>query len=204
MAFSHTMPVYPEEITQSERQLVKYNDNHYFFSPYYTGEIQTTVKLASTSVQSHIENAPNSIRGDQIQYGTYKSLPPFSYSQMSIHFENNRPFLSITKYLRLIEISHWGNVAVEDHITMRNDGARLKGAFSRYDYQINPQANGQSALKFLREYLPQEAEDVYYRDDIGNISTSFLNMDDDGKLRLELRPRFPLFGGWKNRILYGL
>jgi len=201
--FAHAMAVYPDEITQNERQLVKYSDNHYFFSPYLTEEIITTVKLASSSVQSHTEKAPSIIKGDTIQYGIYKSVPPFSFSSLSIHFENNRPFLTITKFLRLIEISHWGNVAVEDHISMKNDGAKLKGSFSRYDYQINPQANGQSALKFLRQFLPAEAADTYYRDDIGNISTSFLNMDDDDKLRLEIRPRFPLFGGWKPEFYMG-
>jgi oligosaccharyltransferase complex subunit alpha (ribophorin I) len=201
--FAHAMTVYPDEITQNERQLVKYSDNHFFFSPYSTDEIITTVKLASSSVQSHTEKPPSIIKGEQIQYGPYKNIPPFSFSSLAIHFENNRPFITVINFLRLIEISHWGNVAVEDHITMRNDGARLKGSFSRYDYQINPQANGQSALKFLRQYLPAEAMDVYYRDDIGNISTSFLNMDDDDKHRLELRPRFPLFGGWKTEYYMG-
>jgi len=201
--FVHAMILYPDEITQNERQLVKYSDNHFFFSPYVTDELITTVKLASSSVQSHTEKPPSVIKGDTIQYGVYKNVQPFSFSSLSIHFENNRPFLSITKFLRLIEISHWGNVAVEDHVSMRNNGARIKGSFSRYDYQINPQANGQSALKFLRQYLPTEATDVYYRDDIGNISTSFLNMDDDDRLRLELRPRFPLFGGWKTEYYMG-
>jgi oligosaccharyltransferase complex subunit alpha (ribophorin I) len=143
------------------------------------------------------------MKGDTIQYGIYKNLAAFASSPLSIHFENNRPFLTITKFLRYVEVSHWGNIVVEDHISMRNDGARLKGPFSRYDYQINPQANGQSALKFLKQYLPTDAEDVYYRDDIGNISTSFLNMDEDEKLRLELRPRFPLFGSWKTDFYMG-
>jgi len=174
----------------------------FFFSPYVTGEITTTIKLASTSVQSHTENNPSVLRGDTIQYGPYKNINAFSYSPLSVHFENNRPFLSITRLYRIIEISHWGNIAVEDHMTMKNNGARLKGPFSRYDYQINPQANGQSALKFLRLYLPDEAEDVYYRDDIGNISTSFENKDDD-RHRVELRPRFPLFGGWKTEFYMG-
>jgi len=204
LVFIHSMSVYPEEITQSERQLVKYLDNHYFFSPYPTVEVVTTVRLASSSVQSHIENSPNIVRGDQIQYGTYKDHAPFAFSQMSIHFENNRPFITVSKFVRLIELSHWGgNIAVEDHVMLVHTGARLKGPFSRYDYQINPQANGQAALKFLRQYLPSEALDVYYRDDIGNISTSHLNVDDDNKLRLDLRPRFPLFGGWQTEYYMG-
>jgi len=202
MVFVHAMAIYPEEITQSERQLVKYSDNHYFYSPYPTGEIQTNIKLASSSVQSHTELHPSVARGDQIQYGTYHNLPPFSFSAMSIHFENNRPFVSVSNFKRIIEISNWGNVAYEDHVTIHNHGARLKGPFSRYDYQINPQANGQSALKVLRQYLPFGAEDVYYRDEIGNISTSALN-DDEDKLRIDIRPRFPLFGGWKTDYYLG-
>ena len=46
------------------------------------------------------------------------------------------------------------------------------------------------------------ASDVYYRDDIGNISTSALRFLDDS-VEVELRPRFPLFGGWKTHYLLG-
>lgn len=50
--------------------------------------------------------------------------------------------------------------------------------------------------------LPSSARDVYYRDEIGNISTSNLHETDDG-VELELRPRFPLFGGWKTNYYIG-
>jgi len=67
---------------------------------------------------------------------------------------------------------------------------------------MNPLANGQPAVKRIQLYLPETAEDVYYRDDIGNISTSHLNRDDD-YLRLDLVPRFPLFGGWSTSFNMG-
>jgi oligosaccharyltransferase complex subunit alpha (ribophorin I) len=51
--------------------------------------------------------------------------------------------------------------------------------------------------------LPELAADVYYRDEIGNISTSNLRQEDDGDVSLELRPRFPLFGGWKTHYVVG-
>ena len=38
---------------------------------------------------------------------------------------------------RLIEVSHWGNIAVEETIDIRHTGALLKGPFSRYEYQRN-------------------------------------------------------------------
>lgn len=43
---------------------------------------------------------------------------------------------------------------------------------------------------------------MYYRDEIGNISTSNLKEMDDF-VELELRPRFPLFGGWKTQYYIG-
>ena len=46
------------------------------------------------------------------------------------------------------------------------------------------------------------ASDVYYRDDIGNISTSALRFLEDS-VEVELRPRFPLFGGWKTHYVLG-
>lgn len=50
--------------------------------------------------------------------------------------------------------------------------------------------------------LPISARDIYYRDQIGNISTS--NVQRKAKsLEVELRPRFPLFGGWKTDYVLG-
>jgi len=48
---------------------------------------------------------------------------------------------------RVIEVSHWGNIAVEEHIEVRHSGAALKGPFSRYDYQRS-QEQGASVKSF--------------------------------------------------------
>uniref|UniRef100_A0A8D2IRQ3 Dolichyl-diphosphooligosaccharide--protein glycosyltransferase subunit 1 n=1 Tax=Varanus komodoensis TaxID=61221 RepID=A0A8D2IRQ3_VARKO len=53
-----------------------------------------------------------------------------------------------------------------------------------------------------RTILPAAAQDVYYRDEIGNISTSHLLILDDS-VEMEIRPRFPLFGGWKTHYIIG-
>lgn len=57
-------------------------------------------------------------------------------------------------------------------------------------------------MSFLQTVLPASASDVYYRDEIGNISTSHLRVLDDSA-EVELRPRFPLFGGWKTHYILG-
>lgn len=57
-------------------------------------------------------------------------------------------------------------------------------------------------ILILQTVLPASASDVYYRDEIGNISTSHLRILDDSA-EVELRPRFPLFGGWKTHYILG-
>lgn len=67
---------------------------------------------------------------------------------MKIHFENNAPFLTISSIIRTIEVSHWGNIAVEETIDLRHTGAVLKGPFSRYDYQRQSDSGISSVKSF--------------------------------------------------------
>jgi len=78
----------------------------------------------------------------------------------------------------------------------------LKGTFSRYDYQRSQNTGSPSHIPEFTEYLPAAAADVYYRDSIGNITTSHLR-DNLDSIELILQPRFPLFGGWKTAYYMG-
>ena len=115
-----------------------------------------------------------------------------------IHGENNSPMLVVSRLERVIEVSMWGNIAVEETIDVVHKGAALKGSFSRYEFQR--ENSGVSSVKNFKTLLPASAKDVYYRDDIGNISTSHMKVMDDA-VELDLRPRFPLFGGWKTHYV---
>lgn len=70
--------------------------------------------------------------------------------------------MTITKLDRVIEISHWGNVAVEETIDIVHSGAALKGSFSRYDYQKDTRSS-QPYVKSYKTLLPASATEVYYR-----------------------------------------
>lgn len=48
-----------------------------------------------------------------------------------------------------------------------------------FDYQSGPRGGGVSALRVMLARLPARAHSVYYRDEIGNISTSHLRSDFD-------------------------
>jgi len=200
--FTHVMTPYPTSIAQNEKQFVRYADNVYLFSPYKVSSQTTTVKLASANIESKTEKAPTSVKGDTITYGPYADVEAFSRHDLNVHFENTKPFLTVEKVVRELEISHWGNLAVEEsYEVLKHDGAKLKGTFSRYDFQRNP-SGAPAAITVFREYLPAGAADIYYRDEIGNISTSTVNEHARG-IALDIVPRFPLFGGWKTSYYLG-
>lgn len=201
MTLTHVLKPFPTQITQAERQLVVFQGNHYLYSPYPTRSQTTRVRLASKTVESYTKLGNPSKNDEIIEYGPFRDVAPFSEDSMKIHYENNTPFLTISSITRTIEVSHWGNIAVEETIDLRHTGAILKGPFSRYDYQRQSDS-GISSVKSFKTILPASAQDVYYRDEIGNISTSHLQVLDDS-VEVEVRPRFPLFGGWKTHYIIG-
>jgi len=199
--FSRYLAPFPSEITQKEKQLVKFVGSHYVYSPYKIKKQSTKVILTSRNIESFTKLKPFSQSDNSLSFGPYENIAPLSQNELIVHYENNSPFLTITRLERLIEISHWGNIAVEEKIEIVHTGAKLKGSFSRFDYQ-RESSSGINSIKAFKTILPASAKDVYYRDDIGNISTSNMWTKHDS-VELTLRPRFPLFGGWKTRYVIG-
>lgn len=101
-----------------------------------------------------------------------------------------------------MEVSHWGNIAIEELYELKHAGAKLKGGFSRFDYQMKRAAQSPS-FRSLIATLPGRANNIYYRDQIGNISTSDMKTDADGDIELEVQSRFPMFGGWQTQFHLG-
>lgn len=194
--YVHVVENYPKEIGQKEKQLSRYFGNHYFYSPYKTESVTTKVSLPGTVIKHSVVN-PTSSEKNTVTYGPYTNIGSKSLSQSSIHFVNEVPLITVNRLVREVEVSHWGNVAIEDYMFVTNDGPELSSGFSRLDYQLT-QSPPKSVLKDIEFALPKSASNVYYRDHIGNISTSFL-WDDV----LVIEPRFPLFGGWKTKFCMG-
>lgn len=197
---SHMLIPYPAQISQGEKQLVLYHGNHHFFSPYHTRSQTTTVQLPSHAAESYTKLKPVAFSEGKLTYGPYETVPPFSQNKLTVHYENNAAFLSVMNLERWIEVSHWGVISIEEVLDVRHTGALLKGPFSRYEYQRETVNMG--SVKSFKTILPASASDVYYRDEIGNISTSHLSVLEDS-IEVDLRPRFPLFGGWKTHYVLG-
>ncbi|KAJ2940658.1 hypothetical protein O0L34_g14764 [Tuta absoluta] len=199
--FTKALQPYPTAITQQEDQLVKYIGNLYLYSPYQVASQKTNVVLNTKSVESFTKVKPFTQQDGTIQYGPYTAIAPFTEKELSVHYKNNSPFLTVTRLERLIEVSHWGNIAIEEVIEVEHTGAKLKGPFSRFDYQQDHHS-GPASVRSYKTLLPASASDVYYRDTNGNISTSNMKFKKDS-VELDLRPRYPLFGGWRTHYTLG-
>jgi len=194
------LEMYPASISQKEKQLVRFTGNLYAYLAYPVTSQTTTVILASNNLESYTKTKPVSLQDTTITYGPYRERAAFSSSELVIHGENNSPQLVVTNLVRTVELSMWGNIAIEETVDVAHKGAALRGSFSRYEFQR--ENSGVSSVKNFKTLLPASAKNVYYRDDIGNISTSHMKVMDDA-VELDLRPRFPLFGGWKTHYVIG-
>ncbi|KAK3232034.1 hypothetical protein Dsin_003915 [Dipteronia sinensis] len=200
--FTHALRPFPEKITQADIQLVVFQDSAHYLTPYIVKVQSLSVKLPEARIESYTKIENTKIHGSEIKYGPYENLPSFSYSPIVAHFESNQPFAVAEELVREIEISHWGNVQITEHYKLVHGGAQSKGEFSRLDFQARPSIRGASAFRNLLARLPPRAHSVYYRDEIGNISTSNLRSDSK-KTELLIEPRYPMFGGWKTAFTIG-
>ncbi|KAF3527076.1 hypothetical protein F2Q69_00051720 [Brassica cretica] len=204
-AFTNVLQPFPEKITQRDIHLVMLQESAQYLSPYVVESQSLSIKLPNARVESYTKLENTKVQGSEIKYGPYKNLAQYSYAPIVVHFESKAAFAVAERLVREIEVSHWGNVQVTEHYNLVHRGAQLKGEFSRLEYQDRPNPQGVSAFRHLLARLPPRAHSIYYRDDIGNISTSQMQSDSK-KTELLIEPRFPLFGGWKTffTIGYGL
>ncbi|CAI9115192.1 OLC1v1016031C2 [Oldenlandia corymbosa var. corymbosa] len=202
-AFTHALRPFPEKISQADAQLVLFQDSAYYLSPYAVKGQSLTIKLPQpVRVESYTKLENTKLTESELKYGPYENLPAFSYRPIMAHFMSNGPFAVAQELVREIEVSHWGSVQITEHYNLIHAGAQSTGEFSRLDYQARPHLRGASAFRHCIARLPPRAHSVYYRDEIGNISTSSL-WGDATKTILEIEPRYPMFGGWRTAFTIG-
>ncbi|KAG0163336.1 dolichyl-diphosphooligosaccharide--protein glycosyltransferase subunit 1 [Apophysomyces sp. BC1034] len=205
VSYTHTLKPLPAKIPQVARQHLLFISNVYLFSAYHTEEMKTTLILPNANVVSYTGGHGIVTKtNNKVVYGPFQDIKPESFEKLSCHFENGKPILTVKDLRRDLEVSHWGgNLAVEERYELRHDGAELDEPFSRVKHQLSKMVHGQTnMLQELTFRLPFEARDVYYRDDIGNVSTSHFRNEKD-KSVLEIQPRYPLFGGWNYTWFHG-
>ena len=83
-------------------------------------------------------------------------------------------------------------------------GPALKGEFSRVQFSSQNNFEAKNAWKGIQTKLPYEIRGLYYRDEVGNISTSKAYKDHhNNEVQFAMQPRFALLGGWKSNFEIG-
>lgn len=182
-------------------------------SAYYTDNQRTKLKVPTSDIPDYTilpatansENAEDPVRqGSTLTYGTFKDVPAGAAVPVSIRYEFTKPLNHVKLLERDVEVSHWGgNLAIEERYLLTNKGAALKGHFNRVQWAATQYYNPPTfALRELVMPLQIGSANAYFIDDVGNVSTSKFRSSAK-EARLELKPRYPVFGNWNYKFKVG-
>ncbi|KAL8715977.1 MAG: hypothetical protein Q9220_000644 [cf. Caloplaca sp. 1 TL-2023] len=201
-----TLTPLPLKIAQSDKQYLLYTFSTTTPSAYPTLKQKTKIKFPTTDIPDAIGgSSPPDRQGSTYTYGPYNDpIPAGALEPASVRYEFTRPLIHSSLLERDIEISHWGgNLACEERYWLTNQGAQLKEQFSRVQWAVTQHYNPPtSALRSLNVPLKVGSLNPYFTDDIGNVSTSRFRSNRK-EANLELKPRYPVFGGWKYSFRIG-
>ncbi|EKM80291.1 hypothetical protein AGABI1DRAFT_113490 [Agaricus bisporus var. burnettii JB137-S8] len=228
---THMTDPWPEFASQTDQQALRYTTDLYVISRYPTLVQRTKIKAlvpriisytTPTNVDAFTTGNVVAKSGAVVTYGPFSSIPVSTnkdflktYQQpVTVRYYHEQPVLEVTSYKRAVEISHWGsNINTEDQVILKNAGPKLKGHFSRVDYQGQLYKGSQvpHVLHSLSLDLPPGIDNVYYYDQIGNVSTSKLNVapavaKGEPVVKtslLNMKLRYPLMGGWNYTFTVG-
>ena len=193
----------PRKISILEPQLEVFEDSGNLLSYYETIKQTTTLLLPSELTRVISFTGENGFRSEnKITFSHKTKIPPLRSLPIFVHYENNYPLVRMNSAVKTFQVSHWGNIAVTEEYKLENVGAVLEGEFGRVDYLEGGRGGGKNALTSLTAILPLRSWGLWYRDEIGNVSTSSAIREWDD-VKLILQPRFPILGGWKSNFDIG-
>ncbi|KAI9447969.1 oligosaccharyl transferase alpha subunit [Lactarius indigo] len=214
-----------------DEQSLKYEGDLLVLSPYRTATQRIKVRAPAPRIISY--TTPEGLdafttdnvatkSSATITYGPFSNIPPSTSSafieehqkHIVVHYYFGHPVVEITSLKRTAEISHWGaNLNIQNDIDLHNAGPGLKGHFARIEHQSQSYFNrlAPHIIPSLTFHLPPGIHSAYYYDLNGNVSTSRLRLTPSipkaAQIKqfstLELRPRYPLLGGWNYSFTLG-
>ncbi|RKF79293.1 Dolichyl-diphosphooligosaccharide--protein glycosyltransferase subunit 1 [Golovinomyces cichoracearum] len=195
----------PRTIPQAGNQFLEYEFSAVAYSSYTTLNQKTEVKFINSNVPDYTKiprtndnNESPTKTGSKLTYGPFRNIQSETIKPVKVRYQFTKPLIHISKLERDIEISHWGgNIAFEERYTLINKAANLSKLFSRVEWAstvfYNPPT---TAIKELKIPLRAGSSSPYFVDTIGNVSTSRFRTN-MREASLEIKPRYPVFGGWK-------
>ena len=204
----------PEEATQISRQGLVYETSVHIATPYPVATESTVVLYGPETEEAQMDllgAAPS--KGAELGKGlvrwAFSNLSPWAPAEgdLQVRFVRDSPLHYADRVVREVTVYPWTGVQEDIDFRISNYGPRLKGGFSRYHHLKGGYVK---AVNDMMISMPRVAGDIYFRDAIGNISTSTVMRDTSAQkdplpsvLRplegtlLKAVPRYPILGGWK-------
>lgn len=195
---------FPTKAMEMERQRVLFEAPSTLRCLVACGEQTTTVVLPENA--GPVESvSPASAASSARKFDFSSAAATTGSDKLKIHFFFDVALPVVPQVVKTIEVSQLGAaVSVHEQVELVNRAAELDGEFNRIPYthmrySANSPFKVDHSLLSVDASVPLNAENIHYRDVIGNISSS--NAWRDKRLtRVSLRPRFPLLGGWKTEF----
>ncbi|KAJ2810433.1 dolichyl-diphosphooligosaccharide--protein glycosyltransferase subunit 1 [Coemansia furcata] len=196
----------PKAVAQSDDQSWLWDDRARVASLYPTRKQKTVVKTRGDVLRFTKENAAKDAR--TVVFGPFTDD---AEGRVQVAIRDNGEQMEAVTHRREYFVSHWADdLNVLEHYALRNLGPELSGGFDKVDQMVSKYMRRRDNLvKTLLVKVPEDARSMYFVDEIGNVSTSAVT----GRRRpkgegepfkiLQLKPRFPLPGGWNYTWWHG-
>lgn len=203
-SFLSSLHPLPAAIAQQDSQFLVYEFSAYWPSSYATEKQQTDIKFGSTDIPEYTDvtgaesgSEKPKKSGSKLTYGPFSGVAAGDTETVRVRYEHTLPLIHVSRLERDVEISHWGgNIAFEERYALHNLAANLSSQFNRVEWARQQyRSPATTAIKGLQFPLRVGSLTPYFTDVIGNVSTSRFRSN-KREASLEIKPRYPIFGGW--------
>ncbi|KAJ3320932.1 proteasome regulatory particle base subunit [Boothiomyces sp. JEL0866] len=203
VAWDKVAKPFPKVVDQlNTDQMYYYSGDLSFYSPYTSASVEHFVKLPnSRQPKAYTDNAVK--KGKDLLY-KFDNVNPATSKELFVHYYNNHAALTAKTFKKQVKVAYWvPKLHFQEDYELHHEGAKLKGQFSRVDYKLHQYAAHQTnVLQTFQAILPPNANDVFMKDLVGNVSTTHFRNEKKQSV-LEIQPRYPMYGGWRYSWWHG-
>lgn len=204
----------PKEVSQNDLTYsLSYKTYTHVISPYDTKSMKVKLRSPTQNILKFgttFDPSMTTKSGSVVTYGPWTNVKSYSIpnDKVQIIYEADHPKLIYSNFERSIMINHLNDdMSIKDDIVLFNNGPKLHGQFTRLTHQAQTFLNiiPTTIANTLSLKLPSGIYNPYYVDQIGNVTTSSFrpSQSTSASSVLDIKPRFPLMGGWKYSFTVG-
>ncbi|KAJ2899689.1 dolichyl-diphosphooligosaccharide--protein glycosyltransferase subunit 1 [Coemansia aciculifera] len=205
----------PKAAKQYDDQVWHWEDHALALSVYPTRKQKTVVKTRGDILRFTKTAGDATMDGrKKVVFGPYTGQEEEEGRRVEVSFRDNAEQVEAMTHRREYFVSHWADdLNVLEHYAIRNSGPEIEGGFNKVEQMLSKHYKRRDNLvKTLLVKVPADARNMYFVDEIGNVSTSDVskrrrqpsaNGGDELFKVLQLQPRYPLAGGWNYTWWHG-